>query len=237
MNLLTIGSAFLCLIAHVLIATSIATNYWLRFRTVSGGTMVPLNPILNDTGITDRQVRYRGRNLGIWVACYTLEQDNKVSCGFIDRNCNAKICWIREHENDSSRNKLSCKRQSVTVLSGKCTAFQAVRGLAVAATFFSILATTFLFVSLCVMAGLFSAWGGAFAIIAAVSGLISFAVFLGAVVNAQKLAPNVAWASWSYILMIAGWVIVLIAAVLAHLSAFADVGGKGTSVEEDEYSA
>lgn len=71
MNLLTATSAFLALVAHVLIAATIATNYWLVYKPIPDATSrVPLNPLYNDTGLSDRSVRYRADHVGIWVACY-----------------------------------------------------------------------------------------------------------------------------------------------------------------------
>lgn len=71
MNMLTATGAFLMLAAHVLIAVSIATNYWLSYTAVPEATTpVRLNPLYNDTGLSDRSVRYRAHHLGIWVACY-----------------------------------------------------------------------------------------------------------------------------------------------------------------------
>jgi len=240
MNLLTFVGAFLALVAHVLVAVSIATNFWLVFadqENINNNTntntnvkvvdpLLPaLNPRLNDTGLSDRIVRYRGARFGIWVSCYTeLDFGEELSCGFIDHTCHTNICWVKENVGDKSLNEKSCKSHPVSALTvnGKCTSFQAVRGLAVVGTFFSILGTTLLFVSLCCdMSRLLSAVGSISTFVSAISLLVAFAVFLASIVNAQSIPADVANTGWSFALLIASWVIGIVAASTACVGAFA----------------
>lgn len=120
-----------------------------------------------------------------------------------------------------SKDERTCKRFPVAALTSQCTAFQATRGMAVIGTFISILGVVCLFVALCVASRLFALVGGILATITGIVNMVTFAVFLGAVVNAQKLRPDVATPGYSYILLIASWVVALVAAMLAYLGAFA----------------
>lgn len=237
MNLLTFVGAFLALVAHVLIAVSIATNFWMIFvpQDATVDRLVPaLNPLLNDTGLSDRIVRYRASRLGIWVSCYTeLDFGNEVSCGFIDNGCRSSVCWVKENTSDRSKDEKSCKSHTVHALADKCTSFQAVRGLAVVGTFFSILGTTLLFVSLCCdMTRLLSAVGSISIFISGISLLIAFAVFLAGIVNAQNIPKDVAYTGWSFALLIASWVIGIVAASTACVGAFA-----GSHKDDSGYSS
>lgn len=216
---LTIGVAIVALISHILIAIALATNWWLVFRpaseilrpansTIANGTREhPLNPLRNDSGLGDIEIRYRASHLGVWVACFReLDFGRKTSCGLIDGKCDANICWVR---NGTQR---TCARNHVAALSGKCLAFQFVRAFAVIGTFCSVIGTVFLFVALCALPWYFESAGASCTVTAALFLLVTFAIFLGSVVRAGKVSP-VAFPGWSYALCIAAWVIALIAGV------------------------
>lgn len=226
MNVLSFTAALLALVAHVLVAVSMATNFWLVFRT---GNSVPfnvvqpkLNPLLNNTEL-DIEVSYRATHLGVWTACF--EENNyggKISCGLIDGGCSARVCWRR------NITRKSCKRHKVAALTterSQCAAFQATRALAVLGVFFSILATTLLFVSLCVMARLFAAIGAVCALASAAILLIAFAVFQALIINATFM-NTVAHRGFSFVLLIAAWVIAVFAGLIGCLGAFGG-GSKG----------
>ncbi len=132
------------------------------------------------------------------------------------------MCWKRTNEDGTgAKNELTCKRNPVAALTGRCAAFQATRGIAVIATFTSILAVVLLFVALCVMSRLFAAAGGIVALFTAILGMITFAVYLGGVVNAQSLTSKVGKPGYSYILLVTSWVVEFVAVALAYLGAFA----------------
>lgn len=218
---LTVFVALLALVSHVLVAVALATNWWLTFRPASavvlpagaaaanGSREHPLNPLRNDSGLGDIELRYRAAHLGVWVACFReLDFGEKTACGFIDAKCDANVCWVR---NGKER---TCARNRVAALGGKCLAFQVVRAFAVVGTFCSVIGTVFLFVALCALEWEFERSGAVCTISAGMFLMVTFAVFLGAVVNAGGVRP-VAFPSWSYALCVAAWVIALVAGAVA----------------------
>lgn len=212
-NILSALSALLSFISLVLIAISLATSYWAR---ITSRTNTSLNPILENTELTNPIIRYDVEHLGLWVVCYKERTLDETSCGYVGSSCNADICWIRTSSN-SNDDKKTCKKNRVSVIDN-CAAYQAVRAMAIIGTIFLIIGSSLLVVSSCFSSKALIRSGAILTFLATLFLMIAFAVWTAEIYRQPGL-NDIGKIGWSFILFIVAWPLAFLASLLGCFAA------------------
>lgn len=203
----TLVAAFLSFASLVLVAISMATNYWVRFDD-RASEVSSLNPIETNSQLTGLTLEYDLHYFGLWVGCHLERNFDKKSCGYIGSSCYSNICWVRNKEDEV------CKDARVKPVNN-CSAYQATRAMAIIGTIFLIAGASILVVSIFVTSRNLLSLGALCTFIGGFFLMIAFAVFYD---NIFRRLDDIASIGWSFILLIVAWPLAMLAGLSGIIS-------------------
>lgn len=211
-RLLTLLAATLSFASLVLVAISMATNFWVRFDDRASDVDNPLNPLVTNDKFTGLTVQYDLDRFGLWVGCHLAQSvpQPTLSCGYIGASCFSNICWERNKED------IQCLDARVQPIDN-CSAYQATRAMTIIGTLFLIMGASILVVSVCITSRELNTAGAVCTLIGGLFLMIGFAVFFDAVFNPLNEIASIAW---SFVLLIIAWPLAILAGLLGITTSF-----------------